>query len=107
MDRLTWECKDGGMYVDSGEVERLECDDVEICTGNAIIKLAKYEDIGLEPEEVFQVRNIAMAHLKESLKENDRAIRRARMLGIDATEIRQASAEMERFLVLLSTGLNI
>lgn len=69
--------------------------------------LAAYEDIGLDPGELFQAKNIAIVHVKESLKENDRAIRRARMLGIDATEIRQASAEMEKLLLLFSTSLDI
>ena len=45
MDRLTWEYKDGGMFVDGTEVKTYICDDVQVCTGNAIIKLAKYEDL--------------------------------------------------------------
>ncbi len=45
MDRLTWEYKDGGMFVDGDEVKNFVCDDVVMCTGNAIIKLSKYEDM--------------------------------------------------------------
>lgn len=45
MKRLTWEYKDGGMFVDGTEVKTFICDDVEVCTGNAILKLAKYEDL--------------------------------------------------------------
>lgn len=52
MDRLTWEYKDGGMFVDGKEIKISVCDGVPVCTGNAIIKLAKYEDTGLEPEEI-------------------------------------------------------
>lgn len=52
MERITWEYKDGGMFVDGKEIEISVCDGVQICTGNAIVKLAEYEATGLEPEEI-------------------------------------------------------
>ncbi len=52
MERLTWEYKDGGMFVDGREVKNFICDDEAVCTGNAIIRLAAYEDTDLTPEEI-------------------------------------------------------
>jgi hypothetical protein len=61
MDKLTWEYKDGGMFVDGKEVEMLEYDGVEICTGNAISKLAEYENTNLEPGEVSALKEKQVA----------------------------------------------
>lgn len=57
MDRLTWEYKDGGMFVDETDIKTFECDDVLMYTGNAIIKLAKYEDTGVSPEEINDLKD--------------------------------------------------
>lgn len=46
MNRLTWEDKDGGMFVDGSDCYELELEGcVTVCSGEAIIKLAKYEDV--------------------------------------------------------------
>lgn len=58
MDRLTWEYKDGGMFVDETDIKTFECDDVLMHTGNAIIRLAKYEDVKDKVEDrINEIKN--------------------------------------------------
>lgn len=44
MERLTFEIHDGGMFVKQSDVKTFEVDDEIMHTGNAIRKLAEYED---------------------------------------------------------------
>lgn len=76
IDRLTWEYKDGGIFVDQSEVNTYECDDVIMHTGNAIRKLSKYEDLDerLEVEfgsniSIFELVDLYLKHIEEVDKE--------------------------------------
>lgn len=45
MERLTFEVHDGGMFVKETDVKTYEVEDEVMHTGNAIRKLAEYEDL--------------------------------------------------------------
>lgn len=52
MTRLTWEDKDGGIFVDGTDCYELDLEGcVTVCSGEAIVKLAKYEDYN-EPKPI-------------------------------------------------------
>ena len=101
MDRLTWEYKDGGMFVDGTTVKKFECDDVEIYTGNAILKLSRYEDTGLEPGEIKKVVILAKAYIMEALKENEKSIAILKSIGGDTHQIEAASTGLKNLLIKL------
>lgn len=63
MERLTYEIMDGGMVTDKENVKEFEIEDwVTVCAGNAVFRLAEYEDTGLTPPEIMELkeRNTAM-----------------------------------------------
>jgi hypothetical protein len=72
-DALTWECKDGGFYVDESEIEEEDCDGYKIYTGNAILKLREYETLGLTPDEIKAIvaQNIALTDMLRCYREKD------------------------------------
>lgn len=45
MERLTFEVHDGGMFVKESDVKTFDVEDEAMHTGNAIRKLAEYEDL--------------------------------------------------------------
>lgn len=99
MDRLTWEYKDGGMFVDGTTVKQFVCDDVEIYTGNAIIKLAKYEDTGLEPVEIKNAVKLAKAYIMEALKENEKSIAILKTIGANTHQIEAVNTGLKKLLI--------
>lgn len=57
MERLTFEIIDGGMVVEKDTITEFEIDDnIPVCGGNAIYRLAEYEDTGLTPEQVRELK---------------------------------------------------
>lgn len=63
MERLTYEIMDGGMVTDKENVKEFEIEDwVTVYAGNAVFRLAEYEDTGLTPAEIMELkeRNTAM-----------------------------------------------
>lgn len=46
MDRLTFEAHDGGMFVSENNIKICSVEDEIMYTGNAIFKLAEYEEAG-------------------------------------------------------------
>lgn len=99
MDRLTWEYKDGGMFVDGTTVKRFVCDDVEIYTGNAIIKLAKYEDTGLEPGEIKKAVVLARAYIMDAIKGNEKSIEILKNIGGDTHQIEAGNTGLKNLLI--------
>lgn len=57
MERLTYEIMDGGMVTDKENVKEFEIEDwVTVCAGNAVFRLAEYEDTGLTPPEIMELK---------------------------------------------------
>lgn len=64
MERLTYEIIDGGMVTDKENIKEFEIEDgFTVCAGNAVFRLAAYENTGLTPPEIMELkeRNIAKA----------------------------------------------
>lgn len=99
MDRLTWDHKDGGIFVDGKEIKISAYDHAAICTGNAIVKLAKYEDTGLEPGEIKKAVILAKAYIMEALKENEKSIAILKSIGADSHQIEVASTGLKNLLI--------
>lgn len=53
MEKLTWEDKYGGVYMDGENVSLQDYDTATVCTGRAIDLLHEYELTGLTPEEIM------------------------------------------------------
>lgn len=52
MERLTWTDKDGAVFVDGTDCYELELDGcVTVCSGEAPVKLSKYEDMQEKVEQ--------------------------------------------------------
>lgn len=69
MERLTYEIMDGGMVTDKENVKEFEIEDwVTVYAGNAVFRLAEYENTGLTPEQIMElkVRDTAKAPTKVS-----------------------------------------
>ena len=49
MERLTWEHRDGGIFVDWNIIQNSVFDNIGVCTGQPIERLSEYEDTGLTP----------------------------------------------------------
>lgn len=65
MERLTYEIIDGGMVTDKENIKEFEIEDgFMVCGGNAIFRLSAYEDTGLTPEQIME--------LKESVQRLDK-----------------------------------
>ena len=57
MERLTYEIMDGGMVTDKENVKEFEIEDwVTVYAGNAVFRLAEYEDTGLTPPEIMELK---------------------------------------------------
>lgn len=57
MERLTYEIMDGGMVTDKENVKEFEIEDwVTVYAGNAVFRLAEYEDTGLTPAEIMELK---------------------------------------------------
>lgn len=57
IERLTYEIMDGGMVTDKENVKEFEIEDwVTVYAGNAVFRLAEYEDTGLTPEQVMELK---------------------------------------------------
>lgn len=57
MKRLTYEIIDTGIVVDKDDVEEFEIEDgVTVYKGNAVFRLADYEDTGLTPQEIMELK---------------------------------------------------
>lgn len=62
MERLTYEIMDGGMVTDKENVKEFEIEDwVTVYAGNAVFRLAEYEDTGLTPPEIMELKERDMA----------------------------------------------
>lgn len=57
MERLTYEIMDGGMVTDKENVKEFEIEDwVTVYAGNAVFRLAEYENTGLTPPEIMELK---------------------------------------------------
>lgn len=57
MERLTYEIIDGGMVTDKENIKEFEIEDgFTVCGGNAIFRLSAYEDTGLTPEQIWELK---------------------------------------------------
>lgn len=57
MERLTYEIIDGGMVTDKENIKEFEIEDgFMVCGGNAIFRLSAYEDTGLTPEQIRELK---------------------------------------------------
>lgn len=57
MERLTYGIIDGGMVTDKENVKEFEIEDgFTVYAGNAILRLADYEDTGLTPPEIMELK---------------------------------------------------
>lgn len=74
MERLTYEIMDGGMVTDKENVKEFEIEDwVTVYAGNAVFRLAEYEDTGLTPPEIMELKERDTA--KEPTKVSDSGVR--------------------------------
>lgn len=56
MERLTYEIIDGGMVTDKENIKEFEIEDgFAVYAGNAVFRLADYEDTGLTPEQIREL----------------------------------------------------
>ena len=66
MERLTYEIMDGGMVTDKENVKEFEIEDwVTVYAGNAVFRLAEYEDTGLTPPEIMELKERDTAQAPE------------------------------------------
>lgn len=57
MERLTYEIIDGGMVTDKENIKEFEIEDgFTVYAGNAVFRLAEYEDTGLTPQEIMELK---------------------------------------------------
>ena len=57
MERLTYEIIDGGMVTDKENIKEFEIEDgFMVYGGNAIFRLSAYEDTGLTPEQIMELK---------------------------------------------------
>lgn len=57
MERLTYEIIDGGMVTDKENIKEFEIEDrITVYTGNAVFRLADYEDTGLTPDQIMELK---------------------------------------------------
>lgn len=69
MERLTYEIMDGGMVTDKENVKEFEIEDwVTVYAGNAVFRLAEYEDTGLTPPEIMELKERDTAEYLENKK---------------------------------------
>lgn len=71
---------------------------------DAMIRLAAYEDTGLEPKDVTTAKSLAIQYLKETIEANDKSIQLGRKDGTDATCICEANKDLEKVLLNLAAG---
>ena len=63
MERLTYEIIDGGMVTDKENIKEFEIEDgFMVCGGNAIFRLSAYEDTGLTPEQIRELKERDTPH---------------------------------------------
>lgn len=65
MERLTFEVHDGGMFVKESDVKTYMVEDETMHTGNAVRKLAEYEDTGITPEQVKEIDRLYAEKCRE------------------------------------------
>lgn len=74
MERLTYEIIDGGMVTDKENIKEFEIEDgFTVCGGNAIFRLSAYEDTGLTPEQIWELKERDTA--KTPIKDSDSGVR--------------------------------
>ena len=71
---------------------------------DAMIRLAAYEDTGLEPKDVTTAKSLAIQYLKETIEANEKSIQLGRKDGTDVTCICEANKDLEKVLLKLATG---
>ena len=91
MERLTYEIMDGGMVTDKENVKEFEIEDwVTVYAGNAVFRLAEYEDTGLTPEQIMELKERdtvkSVCHYHEEEKFRAYCPTCKRYLGIDFKE---------------------
>lgn len=70
MERLTYEIMDGGMVTDKENVKEFEIEDwVTVYAGNAVFRLAEYEDTGLTPPEIMELAERDTAKAPEEIQD--------------------------------------
>lgn len=66
------------------------------------VKLAAYEDTGLEPEDVVTAKSLAIQYLRQAIAENEVSIQLGQKEGIDVTCICEGSKGLEKVLLRLA-----
>ena len=57
MERLTYEIIDGGMVTDKENIKEFEIEDgFTVYAGNAVFRLAEYEDTGLTTDQIHELK---------------------------------------------------
>ncbi len=74
---------------------------------DAMIRLAAYEDTGLEPKDVTTAKSLAIQYLKETIEANEKSIQLGRKDGTDVTCICEANKDLEKVLLKLATGYQV
>lgn len=70
MERLTYEIIDGGMVTDKENIKEFEIEDgFTVYAGNAVFRLAEYEDTGLTPEQIRELKERDTAKAPEEVSE--------------------------------------
>lgn len=64
-------------------------------------KLSRYEDTGLEPEDVNIAKKLAIKYLKDGVEYNEEAMCAARNLGIDTSSIMEANEVLMETIIRL------
>lgn len=67
-----------------------------------IEKLKAYEDTGLDPEDIGNVKTLAIQYLKKTIRENTGIMGIAKVEGYDTARIIDANRKLEEFLLTLT-----
>lgn len=91
MERLTYEIIDGGMVTDKENIKEFEIEDgFTVYAGNAVFRLAEYEDTGLTTDQIHELKERdtakSVCHYHEEEKFRAYCPTCKRYLGIDFKE---------------------
>lgn len=95
MERLTFEGHDGGMFVKGSAVRTCIVDDEIMHTGNAVRKLAEYEEIGLLTEQLMEIDKLYAEKCKELAK-----IQKEYLSGMELLQIYAELKQLKRYKCL-------
>lgn len=73
---------------------------------DAMLRLARYEDSGLDPDDVSIAKNLAIQHLREGIKYNENAISVAKGLGMNTSSVVKTNEDLRNILIRLGGSLH-